>query len=168
MNQLSISFDVNDQNLRNDFFSFVLPEAIKYLEDTMSPKWGLMTAQQMLEHLVWNFEIATGKIEVICGYPEAVSGRFKSFIFTNQPTPREFKNPLLVNSLPALRFENLTEARKELNIGIKDFIEYYNSSSDIMYIHPVFGLLSVDEWHRSSYKHCFHHLLQFDLICLKG
>jgi len=168
MDQLNIIFDVDDENLRNDLFNFTLPEAIEYLEGTMNPQWGQMTAQQMLEHLIWNFEIATGKITVSCGYPEAVSERFKSFIFNNNPTPREFKNPLLVNSLPALRFENLTAARKELNIGIKKFIEHYQSSSDIKRIHPVFGLLSMDEWHRNIYKHCIHHLLQFDLICLNG
>jgi hypothetical protein len=168
MNQPIIRFDVNDIKLRNDFFNSVLPEAITRLEDTMNPMWGQMTAQQMIEHLLWAFEIATGKVPVVCAYPEAVSERFKTFLYNNQPTPIEFKNPLLNNGLPALRFQNLDEAKEYLNGEINFFLEYSHNKPDAKYIHPVFGLLNMDNWHRSSYKHSFHHLIQFSLISQRG
>ena len=37
-------------------------------------------------------------------------------------------------------------------------------SNEQLYTHPIFGPIGYEEWHRTHYKHAYHHLLQFGLI----
>jgi oxepin-CoA hydrolase/3-oxo-5,6-dehydrosuberyl-CoA semialdehyde dehydrogenase len=151
MEQININFDVNDLKLRTGFFNFILPQAMKNLDTSTASKWGKMTPQEMIEHLIWSFELAAGKIEAVCNYSVEIQNKFKAFIYNNQPTPE-------------LCCKDLKEAEKELNKGINEFLEHYSVNPAIKYTHPIFGPLNMDEWHRTNYKHCIHHLLQFDLI----
>ena len=164
MDIIKVSFDVNDKNLRVEFFNSAFPEAIKALNAGSKPKWGMMTAQQMTEHLIWGFYICTGKFEVECYYPENIVKRFKPFLYSNMPTQQDFKNPFYANGLPELKCAGLEQAKTELLGALELFINMYTASPQNTYTHPVFGKMDMEEWHRGSYKHCFHHLLQFELI----
>lgn len=164
MNYLNIRFDVNDSVLRDEFFSTVIPNSISHLKSDTKPEWGLMTAQHMFEHLVWVFEMSTGKAEIQCNYPEERCKKLRIFLHSNRPTPRDFNSPVMNNSLPELRYKNLDEAKEVLIVEINYFIDYFRENPDAKHINPVFGLIGAEDWHRNHYKHCFHHLLQFNLI----
>lgn len=159
-----IPFDVNDYEVRQDFLKNVLMNAIGHLTEKTQPLWGKMTSQQMVEHLIWAFELSTGKSEISCNLPTDLLEKRKKFLFNNQPTPHEVPNPELERGLPPDRFANLYEARKILEGEVNAFLKLLSEKPVAAYDHPIFGKLNMEEWERAHYKHGYHHLLQFGLV----
>jgi hypothetical protein len=58
---MTIAFDVNDAALRREFFEHLFLEAIAALDEHEPQRWGGLSAQHMVEHLVWSFEQSTGR-----------------------------------------------------------------------------------------------------------
>jgi oxepin-CoA hydrolase/3-oxo-5,6-dehydrosuberyl-CoA semialdehyde dehydrogenase len=160
----TIAFDVNDCELRNTFFCKMLLDALAGLQGDSPPGWGKMTAQQMVEHLAWAFELSTGQAHVECPVPEAQRERLKAFLHDNRPTPHEFMNPVLPTGLPPLRHVGLAEAKAALRVEVDRFVQQSRAALGILYTNPVFGPLRPDEWARAHFKHAYHHLLQFGLV----
>ncbi len=160
----TLAFDVNNDALRNSFYTAVLPQAIGALSGDCSPRWGRMTPQHMVEHLLWAFEISNGKLAVECFTPEHLLPRVTSFLRTNSPTPREFRNPLLTEGTPTLRCAELMDAKRAFSAELALFLGGVALEPDIVRTHPIFGPLNAEGWHRSHFKHCYHHLLQFGLL----
>jgi len=160
----AIPFEVNDPDLRDRFLRRLLFDALSALRDDTQPGWGKMTAQQMAEHLIWAVEISTGKAEAECTFPEAQRERLKGFLYDNRPTPREFQNPVLAAGLPALRYTGVADATAALRHDVEVFLVQTSGAPGAARTHPVFGPIAAEEWARSHFKHCYHHLLQFGLI----
>lgn len=160
----AIPFDVNDSELRETFFRRRLFDAILPLHAGTRPRWGRMTAQQMIEHLLWAFELSNGEAQVECSIPEPQRHSLKVFLYDNRPTPREFMNPVLTAGLPPLRHKGLAEATASLRVEADRFIQQASANPDATRTHPVFGPIAMEEWARSHFKHAYHHLLQFGLI----
>jgi oxepin-CoA hydrolase/3-oxo-5,6-dehydrosuberyl-CoA semialdehyde dehydrogenase len=160
----SVPFAVNDPALRARFFRPLLGEALAPLEGGARPRWGAMTAQQMVEHLQWGFEVSTGRVVLECPVPEAKRARMKPFLFNDTPMVHDFRNPALAAGLPSLRHPGLDSARAALADDIGRFLDYERSSPAAVHTHPVFGPITVEEWSRAHFKHAYHHLLQFGLI----
>jgi len=161
---VKLPFDVNDDALRDAFLSHELIAALGGLTTAATARWGHMTAQQMVEHLLWAFECSTGRARVDCPVPESERERIKGFLYSNRPTPREFMNPALESGLPPLRFADVEGARRALGAEIGRFMDHVADRIDTLHVHPIFGPLGVDDWARTHYKHGHHHLLQFGLI----
>jgi len=160
----TIPFDVNDAELRSIFLRDTLPKTVVALRDDTPPRWGHMTAQQMIEHLAWSYEISTGRVRVECPVPEGQLERMKRFLYSNKPAPREFMNPALTAGLPPLRYAGLAESKAALEREIERFLQYSTAVPAAVHTHPVFGPIGVEEWSRTHYKHGHHHLLHFGLI----
>lgn len=161
---LCLPFDVNDENLRKEFFGVQVISALGELSAASSARWGNMTPQQMVEHLIWALEVANGLVEVKCDVHPKLIGRLKGFLFDDTPTSHDFMNPLLKKGLPPDRFSSISEARQELNEQRELFLRAPEGDRARLRTHPIFGRLNHDEWERSQYKHFFHHLLQFGLL----
>jgi oxepin-CoA hydrolase/3-oxo-5,6-dehydrosuberyl-CoA semialdehyde dehydrogenase len=159
-----IPFDVNDADLRREFFRRQLFDVLSPLRDDTRPGWGKMTAQQMVEHLIWAVEISTGKAQTECTFPEAQRERLRAFLCDNRPTPREFQNPALAAGLPTQRYAGTAEAIAALRREVRLFLDQAAATPGTTRVHPVFGPIATEEWARSHFKHCYHHLLQFGLI----
>jgi oxepin-CoA hydrolase/3-oxo-5,6-dehydrosuberyl-CoA semialdehyde dehydrogenase len=160
----AIHFDVNDDKLREKFFNQLFIDYIAYVNEDTQPIWGKMTPQHMIEHLLWTFECSTGKVELPCRTPENMLDRAKRFLHDNRPMPHDFKNPLLGENPIPLRFHNFSDAKDALQKEISCFINYFREQPSAIHVHPVFGPLGAEEWQRTHFKHCYHHLLQFRLI----
>jgi len=160
----TIHFDVNDPQLRDTFLRHFLTEALAPLSADQPPRWGRMTAQQMVEHLLWTFEVSTGRAKVECPIPEARRERMKAFLYHNTPTPPDFMNPALVEGLPPLRHAGLAEARAALRVEVDRFLEQRTTAPGALHTHPIFGPIGVEEWSRTHTKHGYHHLRQFGLV----
>ena len=156
-------FDVNDPELRESFLRHEVRRAVDRLGEASVASWGRMGAQQMVEHLIWAFELSTGQAHTECLVPVAELPRMKTFLYSNRPAPMDFMNPALVGGLPPLRYARLTEAKGALQRALERFLDGPRSSEQL-YTHPVFGPIGYDEWHRTHCKHTYHHLLQFSLI----
>ena len=123
-----------------------------------------MSAQQMVEHLLWTFDFATGDTNAHRDIPPQVAERMRTFLYDDRPTPRGFKNSLLREGLPPLRFCRLEESRAAIREAVDRFFNLYRKHPDAICDHPIFGPLNGEEWERALFKHCYHHMLQFGLI----
>jgi oxepin-CoA hydrolase/3-oxo-5,6-dehydrosuberyl-CoA semialdehyde dehydrogenase len=159
-----VPFDVNDAGQRDEFLRQDLRDALAGLRQDTAPRWGKMTAQQMLEHLLWAFELSSGRAVADCSVPEAQQDRVRRFLHDNRPTPREFMNPLLTAGLPPLRHGTLAEAKAALLSETDRFLEQAEAVPGRLRMHPIFGPLAPEEWSRVHFKHGYHHFLQFGLI----
>jgi oxepin-CoA hydrolase/3-oxo-5,6-dehydrosuberyl-CoA semialdehyde dehydrogenase len=161
---MTVPFDVNDPAARDRFFRHDLEQGLAALDEHATARWGRMTAQQMVEHLQWGFELSTGRAAVECTVPQERRERFKSFLRDNTPMMHEFRNPVLAAGLPPLRHPDLVAAREALAVELDRFLQHERSAPALVHTHPVFGPLTAEEWARAHYKHVYHHLLQFGLI----
>jgi DinB family protein len=160
---LHLKLDVNDVARREAFLYGGVVDALGALRSDTPAQWGHMTPQQMVEHLMWSFEVSRGQVVVECPIPEAKRTAWKAFLYDDRPMMREFRNPALVNGLPALRHGGIAEAVAAVRAEAEAFRTYAAAHPDVLHVHPVFGPMNADEWARAHYKHLFHHLLQFDL-----
>jgi oxepin-CoA hydrolase/3-oxo-5,6-dehydrosuberyl-CoA semialdehyde dehydrogenase len=161
---IAVPFEVNDSGLRETFLRRIAPDALAGLAKDASPGWGKMTAQQMVEHLLWACELSTGRTQTDCPIPEAQREKIRAFLYDNRPTPREFANPVLAAGLPSLRYGSLTVATAALTAETERFFAQAGSTPQVRHMHPVFGPIGIEEWARAHFKHVYHHLLQFGLI----
>lgn len=160
----AVPFVVDDPTVRLTFLRNTFLTALDALTEESRPLWGVMSAQHMLEHLIWGFELSTGRIATNRAVPERLIARAKPFLFNDSPTPHLFKNPLLGENPPPFRFPGLEEAKRVLREECHRFIDHAHRNPTEKFVHPIFGPLDADEWQRAHFKHCYHHLLQFGLI----
>jgi len=159
-----LRFDVNDSELRRTFFDHLLLDAVAGLGSNDQPRWGAMSAEHMLEHLQWAFACSTGSLDVPCTTPPHLLERAKRFLRDRRHTPHVFRNPLLEEVPPPFRYADLDEARRALQQEVAAFVRHFREEPDSVHMHPLFGPLNAEEWHRAHFKHGFHHLLQFGLV----
>ena len=164
----AIPFDVNDDKLRKTFFDQLFTGCIARLAENALPLWGNMTSQHMIEHLLWAFECSTGALILPCRTPENLLERAKRFLHDNRQTPHHFKNPFLGENPPPLRFQSFADAKAALHLELIRFLDHFREQPNAMHVHPIFGPLGAEEWQRSHFKHCYHHLLQFGVIDQPG
>jgi len=160
----TIPFDVNDSNLREKFLAHDLMAIVAGLGEQTQCLWGNMSAQHMVEHLFWAFQCSTGALDVPCFTPPNLLDRSKRFLHDNRQTPHHFRNPLLGESPPPYRFNSFDEAKSALGKESSRFLDRFLKEPDAVHMHPLFGPLNADEWHRAHFKHCYHHLAQFGII----
>jgi len=154
-------FDVNNPQLRKEFLASSVAGALSGLSPDHAPAWGHMSPQQMVEHLLWAMELSTGVVKVECRLPARLVERFKTFLYTNDPTSHDFMNPLLKTGLPSPRFSSIEQAAAALGDQTQVFLSGDGIAAGERRVHPVFGPLDHDEWSRAHFKHFYHHLLQF-------
>ena len=142
----TIRFDVNDPDLQGSFLGQLFLDALAALRDDTPPRWGKMTAQQMVEHLMWGFELSTGQAQVECPIPEERRVRMKGFLYHNRPSPHDFMNPALAGGLPPLRYARLAEAKAALRVEVDRFLDHLRANTGAVHTHPVFGPIGVEEW----------------------
>jgi len=163
---LTVVFDVNDEQRRNEFIMELLPQALDSLDEKAQPDWGKMTPQQMVEHLIWGFDLSIGKATTEWVVPQEMGLRIKAFLYNDQPNSKEYMNPVLAPGLPPLKHPNLAAAKRALIEARNGFLDQSATAKKAMHIHPIFGPLSYEEWTRMHFKHSIHHLLQFGLIAI--
>ena len=165
---MTVPFDVNDPKLRHDFFETILPGIVSDLDEEANPQWGKMKAQHIVEHFIWAFRLSTGKIETACKTPSQLLERVKRFLYDNRATPHDFKNPMMGDDPMPFEFPDMSEAKKEFLLELKNYLDYYQRQPDAIHIHPIFGPAGAEEWQRIHFKHFYHHLLQLNAIAESG
>lgn len=164
MSAIEFPYDVTNAKLRERFISDLLPKAIDSLDADTDPSWGRMSAQHMVEHLMFSFRMSTGDLEVECKTPEEKLGKMQAFLSLNRPMPKGFVNPVTGEKLVELQFQNMASAKKALEQSIQHFQAYYKAHPDAREMSPMFGELGAEGWQKFHFKHCFHHLSQFGLV----
>ncbi len=135
------------------------------LSDKTPAKWGMMTPQHMVEHLVFHFQTAMGQIEMTVTTPEEKLEKWQESLWNYIPMPENFKHPKLDPESPMpLGFGSLKEAIQALDKTFDDYLAYFKSNPGVTNPNAVFGHLDKTHWDLLGRKHFDHHLKQFGLV----
>jgi len=140
-------------------------QALSQLKEDTKPKWGMMTAQHMVEHMEWFYQIGLGKIEIAQTTPDKYIEKMQASLYDYKMMPKDFAHPSLKKGeTEELRYDNLEEAKAAL-LSIMDEAEtFFKENPQGTFSNPVFGDLGDYEWEIYNQKHAHHHFEQFGLI----
>lgn len=138
---------------------------IENLKQDSIALWGTMSAQHMLEHLLLILELSRGKFAVsIVTPPEKIEKVKRIMLLSEAPLKRDFIAPFLPEGLQPLLFGTFAEAKKALLAEVDVYLQFWEHNPHSRFSHPIFGELSVNEWHLFHRKHFSHHFTQFGLL----
>lgn len=153
----------------NDQLDFLQNEAFHLLEnlqtDTLA-KWGVMNAQQMVEHVCDFYNVSTEKIKMELVTPEEHLAKYREFLYSDKQFRENTKAPASVLGEQALPLRNadIETAKGKLKTAVEKFVAYFKDDAEKRTLHPVFGFLNFEEWVRLHHKHVTHHWRQFGLM----
>ena len=133
-----------------------LASRLASLDAGRRPRWGRMSATQMLRHLTCAMQMANG--EIVCRpkrTPFSLPG-IKHLIILVLPFPRSA--PTAPELLP-VETGDWTAELQALEAQVARFLE--RPADAPLATHPLFGGLSRSMWGALVYKHTDHHLRQF-------
>jgi oxepin-CoA hydrolase/3-oxo-5,6-dehydrosuberyl-CoA semialdehyde dehydrogenase len=139
--------------LVNDFRSLSQPA---------NANWGKMNFNQMLEHLIEACKNASGDIVFDTFHtPEERLPAMQAFLMTDKLFKPETKNAMMGEEPAPVKNENTNALLDELQSQINRFYERFQQDENLVARNPIFGDLNEELWTRLLYKHCIHHLHQF-------
>lgn len=141
-----------------------LPRLLAQLNPGQPPLWGKMTAQHMVEHLIFTWRFSNGRLILEPFFEEAKLLRNKQFLYSPDPMPKHVPVPVLNGTLVPLEFDDIPKAVDGLVDEIDFFYEVFESTLEQVHLHPYFGMLNFHEWNLFHQKHSKHHLRQFGLL----
>jgi len=142
-----------------------LQQKLALLKSDSPARFGIMTSQHMVEHLIITFKLSQGKISLPEKEPSQRALDAKQAILYGQmELPRGIRAPGIGDQLMDLRLPSIEEAKVGLEKALKDFHLYYSSNRDITHYHPAFGKLNYEEWLAFHEKHFKHHFGQFGIM----
>jgi hydroxymethylglutaryl-CoA reductase len=145
--------------LQNEF-----PVLLNQLKDETKPIWGIMSAQQMVEHLGRSFLIANGTVKFdVLMVDDETSKKKLDWILTNAPVEQNMKSPFVPKTPEPLKYPNLDTAKSKMLEQLNKVFLFYNNFPNETLIHPMFGPLDFDHQIAFLYKHIQHHCKQFGL-----
>jgi hypothetical protein len=157
---------MKDKETLLHFLNVNLIHHLNRLTPELMPEWGSMNAQQMVEHLALPFKLAMEQKQIALLTPEDKLEKVKNIsLLSDRAMPKLFNNPVLSAEMIQLRNNSIKEAIEELKNDIDAFHDYFNTRPDgYATLHNIFGKLNYNEWLWFHYKHCLHHLAQFQLV----
>lgn len=147
------------------FIKTDVPRLLEDLRAKATPWWGVMSAQNMLEHLSWSLQNSTGKVVLpLATAPEKLEAAKAYLMDDSREYKPNVKHPHLKETPEPLKFRNIIEAYENFTEELNNFFEYYANHPGKTNVHPAYGDLNYEEWVQCHYKHFVHHLKQFDLM----
>jgi hypothetical protein len=139
---------------------------LNFLKAEERPRFGLMTAQHMVEHLGFALRFSNGKESQTVHYPKERLEKIKVFLLDSEKDwPANLKNPLLPREqLPSLKQSSLNSAIAGLEAELNDFDAYFVLQPQARPVHPTMGELTFAEWILFHNRHFTHHFKQFGLL----
>jgi hypothetical protein len=148
-----------------DFIRKEFIPLLRNADHTTMPRWGKMSFQHMVEHLVLSFKNANGKIKTPQVFtPADRLPASRQWLATEKEFRENTKSPSFPEEPMPLHFKTVKEGIDKLEKEIADFFLVYQNSPGLTVTNPVFGDLNYEEAIQLLYKHCQHHSKQFGLI----
>lgn len=143
-----------------------IEEVLYKLTKDTKPKWGIMTAQHMLEHLEFTYKIASGEIQDFeIATPEKILEKVHASLYSYDKFPHNTNFPLLEkDKLEDLIHPDLETAKAKLIEARNNYLEYFKNNPKGKLKNLVFGELNRYEWYLLERKHLNHHFEQFGLL----
>ena len=135
-----------------DYANFV--DRIHQLSADSQPKWGKMSAAQMLKHCMEVQDACNGKpLQNVSFFIKLFKGFIKRSVLNDKPYPQN--SPTAPQYLVTEELD-FTKAKEDFLASLTRFIENTGSAE-----HTLFGTLSQQERNKAIAKHHLHHLEQF-------
>jgi len=143
-----------------------ISECLSKLSEDAKPKWGIMTAQHMIEHLEYTYKIAAGEIQDFeIATPEKILEKVKNSLYNYKKFPQNSQFPLLEkDTLDTLKYGDLATAIEKFKGQREAYLDYFKERPDATLRNMVFGDLNKYEWYLMERKHLNHHFDQFGLL----
>lgn len=141
-----------------------IQKKLNTLTENSERKFGMMTPQNMLEHLEDFLHMATGKteVEVLETDPERLE-KLGDWLYKHKPISQGMKyENLPENENAPLRYKNLDEAKQKFMESLNEFLIYYKENPLAEHNHPRFGNINKEMWELFQRKHFTHHFEQFN------
>lgn len=144
--------------LKKDFVAM-----LKKLNPGEKGKWGMMKAQQMVEHFADAVRNANGKLI----FPLLNKGerlqKSREFLISEKPFKENTKNPLIPEEGFQIRKPDMESALNKLQKELDYFFELFEKHPGLKTINPFFEELNFKMNVQLLHKHAIHHLRQFGL-----
>jgi len=145
---------------REDIF-----KRLSLLRKDENPKFGKMSAQHMVEHLILVVRISDEKEPHPLYYNEQKAAAIKNYtIHTEKEIIEGFRAPMLPPDPVVLKEPSLDAAIEKLKSELADFDAYFTSHPNATPTNPTMGPLTYNEWLIFHSKHFNHHFKQFNLL----
>jgi oxepin-CoA hydrolase/3-oxo-5,6-dehydrosuberyl-CoA semialdehyde dehydrogenase len=143
-----------------------IAECINKLTEDSKPKWGTMSAQHMLEHLEFGYQIASGKIQDFeITTPEKIIDKVHNTLYNYEKMPQNFDFPLAEKSkIKELKYADLSEAKNKMLEARSAYLDFFKQNPEALLKNAVFGEMNRYEWYLLERKHLNHHFEQFGLV----
>lgn len=145
--------------LKHDFIPL-----LRKLQGNETAKWGVMNAQQMVEHFADAVKNASGKLIL----PSLNEGerlqKSREFLMSENPFKENTANPLIPEKGIPLRQPDITFAIDKLQKELDYFFEEFDKNPEFVTGNAFFGNLDYKMNIQLLHKHALHHLRQFGLV----
>ncbi len=145
--------------LKNDFIPL-----LRKLQGNETAKWGVMNAQQMVEHFADAVKNASGKLIL----PSLNEGerlqKSREFLMSENPFKENTANPLIPEKGIPHRQPDITSAIDKLQKELDYFFEEFDKNPEFVTGNAFFGNLDYRMNIQLLHKHALHHLRQFGLV----
>jgi hydroxymethylglutaryl-CoA reductase len=150
-----------------DFLYNQFPDLLSTLNQDTQPLWGLMNAQQLVEHLTIILACSNGHFDAKpIADVERMAYRKMRYYEKDVPMPRNFRTDFMPETPHPVKYPNIEIAKIQLKEELVHFKNYYAEHLNLTAMHPVLGLLNYEEWLETHARHFRHHLQQFGVLPL--
>lgn len=130
-------------------------QRLRQLQPSSKPRWGTLTAPQMICHLADNLRVGLGELSSkrVDTLPSRTLIKWIVVYTPVRPPPGKIQTaPEMLVTRPTTWAEDVTTVERLMN---------RLATTPTTAIHPFFGPLTHMGWGRLSWKHLDHHLRQF-------
>ena len=142
--------------IENDFAAF-----LQTLDANAKGNWGVMNAQQMVEHMSYSLQNANGKLLKRIVTPLEHLAKYKEFAMSDKPFRENTKNMELPETPIPVKHSSMQNAIDEMKMEWNDFRNVFKDDSSKTITNPFFGDLNFEEQVHLLHKHAMHHAKQF-------
>ena len=125
--------------------------------------WGVLNAQQMVEHFADAVKNASGKLVLPVLNEGETLVKYKEFLMSELPMKEGTRNPLMSEEAAPIRQPDMKSAIAKLQSELDHFFKVYEDNRSLKNKNPFFGELDYSEQVQLLHKHAMHHLKQFGL-----
>ncbi len=143
-----------------------IQKLLNALTENSEKKFGILTPQNMLEHLEDFLKFSLGKTKVECRTnDEAMLEKLHDWLYKNKPISQGLKyEGLPENENAPLRYKNLDEAKQKFMDTFSEFLIYYRENPEAKHVHPLFCEIDKEMWELFHRRHFTYHFEQFNLV----
>lgn len=129
------------------------------LTDGHGARWGRMTCAQMIRHVVWGIQMATGERPIDTMRTPLKLFPLKQLVLYVLPFPRSAPTAHALKADAVGDVGTVAEERAGLEAALASFLRMERDAP--WRPHPAFGAMTGPAWGCLMYKHADHHLTQF-------